>query len=487
MSGALWTGADLVAATGGRPVADVPHKISGISIDSRTVQPGEAFFAIKGDRFDGHDFLTGAVAAGAGLLVVSKQKLPALGKLSAPLLVVDDVLKALERLAAAARKRSQARIVAITGSVGKTTSKEALARALAPSGSVHASAASFNNHWGVPLSLARLPAETHYAVFEIGMNHPGEIRPLVKLVRPHAAIVTLIAPAHLGFFSGLAEIAQAKGEIFEGVEPGGTAIVNADDPYGQALGEMARKAGVSRVLTFGEAAGADFRLGAWREEGEGALLSATIAGHSLEGRIGTRGRHIGQNVLAVLGAASVLGADVDAAAAALAEWRAGKGRGERREIETGEAPILLLDESYNANPTSMRAALAVLGDTPPAGDGRRVALLGDMRELGGHSRKYHVDLAGPIAQAQVDAVFLVGDEIRPLSGALGPAIHCEWHRTVEETQAGLAAYLKPGDVLMAKASNAVGLSKLIERLPILIQRPDAPALDADASGEGQPC
>ena len=483
MSEALWTGKDFQQAARGRPIGELPSAIPGLSIDTRTLKPGEAFFAIKGDRFDGHDFLTAAIAAGAGLLVVSEQRLPALGKLSAPFLVVDDVLKALERLAAAARARSKAEIVAVTGSVGKTTTKEALRHALAPSGSVHASSASFNNHWGVPLSLARLPADADYAIFEIGMNHPGEIRPLVKLVRPHVGVVTLIAPAHLGFFSGLEEIAKAKGEIFEGVEPGGTAIVNADDPHGAALGRMARAAGVSKVATFGEAAGADYWLTAFEPGAEGATLSARIAGTEIELRLAAGGRHIAQNVLAVLGAVEALGGDVAKAGEALSAWRPGKGRGERIEIATEGAPIVLIDESYNANPTSMRAALAVLGETEPAKGGRRIAVLGDMLELGGHSRRYHTDLAGPLDEAKADAVFLVGEEIRSLSGALPPSLHCEWHRNCGEAEASLFHYLRPGDVVVVKASNGIGLSKLVERLVASKTRiPVEPGKPAAAGG-----
>lgn len=464
MSAPLWTGKAFEAALKGRPIGEVPAAIPGLSIDTRTLKPGEAFFAIKGDRVDGHDFLTAAIAAGAGLLVVSERKLPALGKLSAPLLVVDDVLDALGRLAAAARTRTRAEIVAVTGSVGKTTTKDALRVALGASGSVHASVASFNNHWGVPLSLARLPEDTDFAVFEIGMNHPGEIRPLVKLVRPHAAIVTLIAPAHLGFFSGLDEIAKAKGEIFEGVEPGGTALVNADDPHGNALAKMARAAGVANIVTFGEAAGADYRLTSFESGPHGSAIEMHSGGTDFDLRLAVGGRHIAQNVLAVLGAVEILGGDVGKAASALGEWKAGKGRGERRTIETGGAPILLIDESYNANPASMRAALANLAAAEPAEGGRRIAVLGDMLELGGHSRRLHAELARPILDAKADAVFLVGPEIRTLSGVLPTSVDCEWHQGIDETEASLRDYLRPGDVLVVKASLGIGLGRLVDRL-----------------------
>jgi UDP-N-acetylmuramoyl-tripeptide--D-alanyl-D-alanine ligase len=240
----LWTSEAMVEAMGGRPFGRLPEGVPGISIDTRTLKRGEAFFAIKGERHDGHDFATAAHVAGAGLLVVAEEKLPALGRISVPMIVVVDVLAALEKLGAAARARSDAKIIAVTGSAGKTTTKEALRHALSAVGKVHASDKSFNNHWGVPLTLARMPADCGYAIFEIGMNHPGEIRPLVKLVRPHIAIVTLIAAAHLGYFKDLAEIAHAKAEIFEGVAPGGTALINRDDAHFALLQKLARKAGV---------------------------------------------------------------------------------------------------------------------------------------------------------------------------------------------------------------------------------------------------
>ena len=242
----LWTSDELIAATDGRPFGHMPGGAGGISIDSRTLQPGDAFFAIRGDRFDGHDFATAAIKAGAGLLVVSEGKLPALGRLTAPMIVVPDVLNALERAGAAARARTRAKVIAITGSTGKTSTKEALRHALSAVGSVHAADKSFNNHWGVPLTLARTPRDCDYAIFEIGMNHPGEIRPLAKLVRPQIAIITLIAEAHLGQFRDLDDIARAKAEIFEGIEPGGYAILNRDDPRSKLLGRLAREA-VSRM------------------------------------------------------------------------------------------------------------------------------------------------------------------------------------------------------------------------------------------------
>ncbi|MEQ9248572.1 MAG: Mur ligase family protein, partial [Nitratireductor sp.] len=248
---ALWTHEALVQATGGRPLGQPVAAITGISIDTRTLQPGDAFFAIQGERFDGHDFATAAMAAGASVLVVSEAKLPALGRLSVPKVVVPDVQKAMEDLGRAARLRSRAKIVAVTGSVGKTSTKNMMRQAFSACGSVHAADRSFNNHWGVPLTLARMPADCDFAIFEIGMNHPDEIRPLVKMVRPHIAVVTLVAAAHLGFFKSIEEIARAKGEIFEGVVKGGAALINRDDKRWKLLSSLAEEAGVKTIAGFG--------------------------------------------------------------------------------------------------------------------------------------------------------------------------------------------------------------------------------------------
>ncbi|WP_083590280.1 UDP-N-acetylmuramoylalanyl-D-glutamyl-2,6-diaminopimelate--D-alanyl-D-alanine ligase [Aurantimonas sp. 22II-16-19i] len=465
MSDMLWETSVLLDAMQARPMGPVPEGITGISIDTRTISPGDAFFAIKGERFDGHDFLTAAQRAGAGLVVVAEQKLPALGRVQAPMLVVDDVLAALVRLAEAARARSRAKIVAVTGSVGKTTTKEALRHGLGAVGSVHASAASFNNHWGVPLSLARLPAETSYAVFEIGMNHPGEIRPLVGLVRPHVAIVTLIAPAHLGHFRDLDEIAEAKAEIFEGVVPGGTAILNADDERCGLLAEYARKAGITEIATFGEAAGADFRLIAFEATREGANVDAEISGEPLRLALATPGRHMAQNVLAVLGTAARIGADVGKVAAALAGWHAVKGRGARHSLALGDGgAATLIDDSYNANPASMRAALDVLSRAKPGESGRRIAVLGDMLELGTHSAELHAGLKDEVLAAGVDIVFLAGEEMKALDDVLSGVVACQWHETNDELVADLERTMRGGDVVLVKASKSIGFSPLVETL-----------------------
>ncbi|ESX45307.1 UDP-N-acetylmuramoylalanyl-D-glutamyl-2,6-diaminopimelate--D-alanyl-D-alanine ligase [Mesorhizobium sp. C416B] len=460
----LWTSDALVDAMGGRPLGPMPEGISGISIDSRSLQPGDAFFAIKGEAMDGHDFATAAIKAGAGVLVVAEGKLPSLGRLTAPMIVVQDVLAALEKLGVAARARSSAKIIAVTGSAGKTTTKEALRHVLSAVGTVHASAQSFNNHWGVPLTLARMPGDCDYAVFEIGMNHPGEIRPLVKMVRPHVAIVTMIAAAHLGFFRNLDEIAKAKAEIFEGIEPGGAALLNRDDARWKLLDKMARAAGVEHVFGFGENARSTYKLTKCELHAGHSDITARIGGQDVVARIGAPGRHMVQNVLAVLGAAHLVEADIAKVAEALADLSAERGRGKRHVLRHPKGPITLIDESYNANPASMAAAMALLNATPVTGEGRRIAVLGDMLELGDHSAKLHAALAELIVGTGTHTVFLGGPEMRALADILPDEIKTEYRAGAEELKPLLLSTLKAGDVVMIKSSKGIGFSKLVEAL-----------------------
>jgi UDP-N-acetylmuramoyl-tripeptide--D-alanyl-D-alanine ligase len=460
----LWTSDAMVEAMGGRPLGRLPDAVSGISIDTRTLGQGDAFFAIKGERFDGHDFATAAHVAGAGLLVVAEAKLPALGRLSVPMIVVPDVLAALERLGAAARARSKAKIVAVTGSVGKTTTKEALRHVLSAVSRVHASDKSFNNHWGVPLTLARMPTDCDYAVFEIGMNHPGEIRPLVKLVRPHVAIVTLIAAAHLGYFKDLAEIARAKAEIFEGVVPGGAALLNRDDAHFALLQKRARAAGVKKIRGFGEDPRSDYRLDSCELGATASHITANIAGREIEAEIGVPGRHIVQNVLAVLGAAHLVGADLDKIVGALAGLSAERGRGMRRRLTHPKGEFALIDESYNANPASMQAAIRLLDGAEVESGGRRIAVLGDMLELGSHSRELHSALADVIAGTRTDLVLLAGKEMKALADNLPQGLRKQYRDSVEEIIPLVLKTVRPGDTVMVKSSNGVGFSRLIDAL-----------------------
>lgn len=460
----LWTSDELVAAIDGRPVGQLPAGVTGISIDSRTLKPGEAFFAIKGETMDGHDFATAAMKAGASVLIIAEGKIPALGRLAVPKIVVRDVLVALEKAGAAARARSRAKVIAVTGSVGKTTTKEALRHVLSAVGTVHASDKSFNNHWGVPLTLARLPADCDYAVFEIGMNHPGEIRPLVKMVRPHVAIITLIAAAHLGHFRDLDEIAQAKAEIFEGLEPGGTALLNRDDTRFKLLSKLAGRASVERVESFGESERATYRLLDVKADPDGSAFTARIGGQEIAAKIGAPGRHIVQNALAVLGAAHLVGADITKVAAALPTLAAESGRGRRHVLAHPRGSFLLIDESYNANPASMRVALDLLAAAPVGEGGRRIAVLGDMLELGSQSPRLHAALAELVTAAKVDLALLAGPDMKALHDKLGDSLATEYRANVDELKPVLLEAIGPGDAVMVKSSKGIGFAKLVDLL-----------------------
>jgi UDP-N-acetylmuramoyl-tripeptide--D-alanyl-D-alanine ligase len=460
----LWTTDDMVATMAGRPFGSLPEGISGISIDSRSIGPGECFFAIKGDRVDGHDYASMAVANGAALLVVSESRLPAMGRLTVPMIVVEDVLAALAKLGLAARARTQAKIIAVTGSVGKTTTKEMLRHVLTPSGKVHASVASFNNHWGVPLTLARMPEDTDFGVFEVGMNHPDEIRPLVKMVQPHVAIITTIAAAHLGNFKSIKEISTAKAEIFEGIVRGGDAILNRDSDQFNFLDRAAQAAGVENIHTFGQHPKADFRLAEFNGSEENSALWLTLGGETFEIAIGAPGRHIAENALAVLGAVTLVGADLDKAIEALSTLRAEKGRGKRHKLVIGTGHFTLIDESYNANPASMRAAISLLAASASDARTRRIAVLGDMLEMGAHSQKVHADLAGPLLSAGIEHVWLAGPEMAALRDSLPESVHVEYREKTEDLVAFVLNSVAPGDVLMVKSSLGTGFGKIVAAL-----------------------
>jgi UDP-N-acetylmuramoyl-tripeptide--D-alanyl-D-alanine ligase len=468
---ALWTTKAIEAATRGAGAGHLPQAVAGISIDSRTIAPGEAYFAIKGDVHDGHDFVATALAAGAGLAVVAKDRCEdrvagrgaAFGD-GAPLVIVDDVLAALRDLAAAARARSAARIVAVTGSVGKTSTKEALALALGADGETHASTASFNNHWGVPLSLARLPPSARYGVFEIGMNHAGEIAPLARLVRPHVAVITTVEPVHLEFFASVAAIADAKAEIFLGLEPGGAALLNRDNPHFRRLERRAAEAGAKRILSFGENAGADARLLKCALQPAGSTVEASILGVPVAYKVGAPGKHLVMNSLAVLAATSLCGADLARAALALARQAPAAGRGTRISLELPDGQALLIDESYNANPTSMRAALALLGQAPLGRGGRRIAVLGDMLELGPAGAELHRGLVDPIGENEVDLVFCAGPLMAALWQALPSGVQGGYANSAAELEPQVLAAVRSGDVLMVKASAGSRMGPIVKAL-----------------------
>jgi UDP-N-acetylmuramoyl-tripeptide--D-alanyl-D-alanine ligase len=476
MSAPLWTVDAMAAAMRAARTGALPEAVYGVSIDSRSIAPGEAYFAIRGDTHDGHAFVASALANGAGLAVVAQGKrgeMPA----DAPLLVVPDVLAALADLAAAARARSEGKIIAVTGSVGKTSTKEALRLALSRDGETHASVASFNNHWGVPLSLARLPQGARFGVFEIGMNHAGEITPLTKLVRPDVAIVTTIAPVHLEFFGSLDAIADAKAEIFLGVVPGGVAVINRDNAQFARLARAAGQAGVARIVAFGEHESADARLIRFALQPDASTAEADILGHRVAYKIGAPGKHLVLNSLAVLAAAQLVGADLALVALALAEQTPAAGRGTRIALAVPGGSALLIDESYNANPVSMRAALALLGQTPIGARGRRIAVLGDMLELGAAGAEMHRELAGAIREHAIDLVFCAG----PLMEALWQALPSErrggYAKDAGALEGEVVAAVRGGDAVMVKGSFGSRMAPIVKAL---VRRYPAPAAAAQA-------
>lgn len=454
----------MVEAMAGRPMGPMPESIGGISIDSRSLGAGDAFFAIKGDRVDGHDYANVAAANGAGVLVVAEGKLPALGRINAPLIVVPDVLEAMEKLGRAARDRARTKIIAVTGSVGKTTTKEMLRHVLSACGTVHYSPASFNNHWGVPLTLARLPAGADYGVFEIGMNHADEIRPLVKMVRPHVAIITTIAAAHLGNFKSLEEIAAAKAEIFEGVTDDGHVLINRDNEQHEFLERAATACGIANIHTFGAHVKADFRLVDYQSDGDGATFWAVIGGRTVEVALKAAGRHIAENAVAVLAAAYLAGADLDRVVAAFGDVSAGKGRGQRLRLAAGSGPFTLIDESYNANPASMRAAISLLDGARPGEGGRRIAILGDMLEMGEYSADVHAELSAPLRASGVTDVWLAGPDMAHLRDSLGSDKETVYFGTADELSAYVLDNVRGGDVLMVKSSNGTGFGRIVAAL-----------------------
>lgn len=457
----LFTVEELAAAMGAER-RGAPRDVTGISIDTRTLAAGDAFFAITGDVTDGHRFVGAALEAGASLAVVARDRAgdyPA----DAALLVVDDVLAGLVAAGKAARARSQAQIVAVTGSVGKTTTKEALRLALSADGATHASAASYNNHWGVPLSLARLPREARFAVFEIGMNHAGEITPLVQMVRPHVSIITTVEAVHIAQFSGIEGIADAKAEIFNGLEPGGSAVLNLDNPQFARLKAAAEARG-AHIVTFGADPAADVRLVDHSLKAHCSTLVVDVLGTRVTLKVGMPGRHVVQNVLAVLAAVKLMGADLALASLALARLKPPPGRGVPVPLAVAGGSATLLDESYNANPASMRAALDVLSRTPVGPRGRRIAVLGDMLELGEGGPAHHRELADPIRASGIDTVFCCGPLMRELWYALPSDLRGGYAPTSASLTTILASAIRPGDTLMVKGSNGSRMGPLVKAL-----------------------
>ena len=457
----LWTDAEIAEATGGTVHGD--FAVTGVTVDSREVQPGDLFVAMPGTAHDGHHFVERAIAAGATGAIVSQP-------INAPHVLVEDSARALDDLGRASRARSHARIIAVTGSVGKTSTKEAIFAALERwrPGAVHRSVKSYNNHTGVPLSLARMPRDAEFAVLELGMSNTGEIAALTRMVRPHVALITAIAPAHIENLQSEEAIADAKAEIFEGLEPEGTAIVPNDSLYRDRLVKAARRF-AKRIITFGGGDADVHAIHAVRSGGGGSLITASLLDCDLTFTISQRGDHWVTNALGALAVVEAVGGDVAAAGLALGDMGALKGRGERHTIAIKGGELVLIDESYNANPASMAATLKSLGSE--TGVERRIAVLGPMSELGSHSGALHAALAPTVIEAHIDRLILIGDELAPLADALGDQVEVDRAGSVDEAAELLLRLVRPGDAVLVKASNSVGLARLVEQV----------------AGELQPC
>jgi UDP-N-acetylmuramoyl-tripeptide--D-alanyl-D-alanine ligase len=467
MTKPLWRFDEIVAATGaildgaGAAQAQGGGEVSGVSIDSRTVQERDLFVAIEGDNRDGHDYVESAFAGGAAGAVVRKD-FPGQGA-TAALFRVDDTLGALRDLGRAARIRMAGKVIAVTGSAGKTGTKEALRLALRPSGTTHASEKSYNNQWGVPLSLARMPADTAYGIFEVGMNHAGEITPLSFMIRPDIAIITTVAPVHIGFFDSEVAIAEAKAEIFAGLRPEGVAILNRDNKHFRLLADRAKAAG-ARIVSFGSDSRADIRLIDVDREGGVSRVRASVAGRELSYRIALLGTHHVMNSLAVLGAVHAAGGETKAAAESFARLRELKGRGERSRYPLAGGSLMIIDESYNANPASVRAALAAMAQVPRTEYPRRIAVLGDMLELGAQAGSLHLELAGPIQKAGVDKVFACGPMMSALYKSLPTHLKGGYADDSEELAPMLIGGVKPGDVVVIKGSLGSRMGLVVDAL-----------------------
>ena len=458
---ALWTLKEIAQACGSRANADAA--VNGISIDTRTLQPGDLFVALKDVR-DGHAFVADALAKGAAAALVS-QDVP--GVPDAKLVRVSDTLNGLEQLGRARRAQVSARIGAVTGSVGKTSTKEALRHLLSLQAPTHASAASYNNLWGVPLSLARMPVTSQYGIFEIGMNHAGEITPLVAQVRPHVAIVTMVAAVHLEHFDSVAGIADAKGEIFSGLEPEGMAVINADLEWTQRLVDHARRSNPASIVTYGRSASADVRLIDQVLGEEHSEVTADLFGSTIKYRIGAPGDHWVMNSLGVIAAIGGLGGSMKQAAEDMSTLSALSGRGARERLKVAGGTFDLIDESYNANPLSMTTAIATLGRAVPGAGGRRIAVLGDMLELGPTAPDLHAGIGVAIREHGTDLVFASGPMMRHLWENVAESRRGGYAGSSSEIAEQVARAVRPGDIIMIKGSYGSRMRVVVDALRAL--------------------
>lgn len=455
----LWTTAMIAGATQGTCSGDWP--VQDISIDSRNIKVGDLFVALKGPSFDGHDFVADALANGAAGALVH-QTIP--GAAPEKLLLVRDTLAALQALGAAGRARSQAKIIAVTGSVGKTGCKEALRQIFAAQAPSFAAQGSFNNHWGVPLSLSRLPQDAHYGVFELGMNHMGELEPLTKAVQPHIALITAIAAVHIGNFNSLDEIAEAKSEIFAGIVKDGSAVIPADSSYSPYLRGRATHFGVGHCYSFGHHAKADARIESFTLDANSSVVKVRILGKSIEYTVGVPGEHWVMNSLSALLCAALAGADLEKAAAVLATLSLADGRGVPKRISIPDGSFTLIDESYNASPIAVEMAIKVLSRKEPSGNGRRLLALGDMRELGEHAKAMHLALAQPILDAKIDKVYCCGELMKHLYDALPEAKRGAYAFTSNDLAPIVASDIRNGDIITVKGSHSMEMPYVIKTL-----------------------
>ena len=451
----LWTSAQVEHVTQGRSSGE--WIASGVSIDSRTLEDGDLFVALQGPNFEGHDFVSDALSRGAAAAIVDKDNEGSIVK-------VEDTLIALEDLGRAARERTGATIIAVTGSVGKTGSKDALKFALSRQAKTSANTGSLNNHLGVPLSLSRMPANTAYGIFELGMNHPGEIDPLSKMVRPHVALITTVEAVHIEFFDSDEAIADAKAEIFAGLELDGIVVLNCDNKHFHRLAATARAMGITKIIGFGALGEADFRLLEAVPNNGGTLVKADLAGTELTYHLAVSGRHWVLNSLGVLAAIAAAGGDIRNAAIALGEMEAGKGRGALHMLHTANGKFTLIDESYNASPVSMKAAIEVLGETKPGIGGRRIAVFGDMLELGSESALHHAGLAGVLEKEAIDLVFTAGAQMANLAKALDPLMSAGHAKNMSILKSMVLEEIQPGDVVVVKGSAGSNAGVIVQAL-----------------------
>lgn len=465
-----WTAEEVLCAVRGQSLHTQDWIASGVSIDSRTLQKGDLFVAIKGDAYNGHAYVHAAMERGAVAAIVDHQ--PSQVAAGAPLLFVEDTLVALQDLGRVGRCRSGAKIVAVTGSVGKTSSKEQLRLMLGAVNDTYANEGSLNNHWGVPLTLARLPASAKYGIVELGMNHANELAALTRDVKPHLALITTIEAVHLEHFASVEAIADAKAEIFLGMEPSGIAVLNRDNAYFGRLLAAARTQGLRQILSFGQDPKSDARLLALVPDSEGTTVEAVILDQKITYRVGTPGMHLAFNALGCLLSCAALDADLTICAEALAGYRPPPGRGTRQRVPlAGKGSFTLIDESFNASPASTHAALATLGQTPVIDQGRRIAVLGDMKELGATSSELHCDLIASLLESRIDQVFCCGEMMAHLFDTLPASMRGSWTAESAALAPLVAATVHAGDAVMVKGSHSMHMETIVAALSALTASP----------------